>query len=107
MKFITRVPGGALAVSLSAIFLTAVLAPAHAQGVLNGGFLGLYQPGVVSVTTPTFQRRDARIDFTWTQIGPGGSLSPEFNTAAWQNFSGSWAGTVIPATSETYTFTVK
>ena len=95
------------ALSLSAALLIGGILPAAAQGTLNGGFLGQYQSGVAGVTAPVFQRHDARIDFSWTGTGPGGSLSPEFNTSSWQNFSGAWTGTVIPTTSETYTFTVK
>ncbi|MEI9987532.1 MAG: PA14 domain-containing protein [Aliidongia sp.] len=107
MRLIAHAPRGAIAFLLSAFLIIAGAAPAQAQGVLNGGFLGQYQSGVGGVTAPTFQRNDARIDFNWIGIGPGGSLSPEFNTTAWQNFSASWTGQVIPATSETYTFTVK
>ena len=107
MRIICRAFAGASALSLSALLATAGLAPAHAQGVVGGGFLGQYQPGVETVTAPTFQRRDNRIDFTWTGVGPGGSLSPEFNTTGWQSFSASWTGQVIPTTSETYTFTVQ
>ncbi|HLZ66877.1 MAG TPA: PA14 domain-containing protein [Aliidongia sp.] len=95
-----------IALSLSAISASAWLSPAKAQGVLWGGFVGQYQPGLNGVTTPTFQRRDARIDFAWNATGPGGSLSPEFNTTGWQTFSGSWTGTVIPTTTETYTLQV-
>ena len=94
------------ALSLSALSATAGLSPAAAQGVLWGGFVGEYQPGLGGVTAPTFQRRDARIDFAWNAIGPGGSLSPEFNTTGWQTFSGSWTGQVMPATTETYTLQV-
>ena len=93
---------GAVALSLSALCGPT----AQAQGVLWGGFLGQYQPGLGGVTAPTFQRRDARIDFAWTAVGPGGSLSPEFNTNGWQNFSGSWTGQVMATTTETYTLQV-
>ena len=95
-----------IALSLSALSASAGLSPAAAQGVLWGGFLGQYQPGMGGVTAPTFQRRDARIDFSWNAIGPGGSLSPAFNTNAWQNFSGSWTGQVMATTTETYTLQV-
>ena len=88
---------GAVALSLSAFSATA-----NAQGVLWGGFVGQYQAGLAGVTAPAFQRRDARIDFSWNAVGPGGSLSPEFNTNGWQNFSGSWTGQVMATTTETY-----
>jgi hypothetical protein len=95
-----------IALSLSALSMSAGLSPAAAQGVLWGGFVGQYQPGLDGVTAPTFQRRDARIDFAWNATGPGGSLSPGFNTTGWQNFSGSWTGQVMATTSETYTLQV-
>ena len=95
-----------IALSLSALSASAGLSPALAQGVLWGGFVGQYQPGLGGVTAPTFQRRDTRIDFAWNATGPGGSLSPEFNTASWQNFSGSWTGQVMATTTETYTLQV-
>ncbi|GGE99153.1 hypothetical protein GCM10011611_00860 [Aliidongia dinghuensis] len=74
--------------------------------MLWGGFVGQYQSGAAGVTNPAFQRRDTRIDFSWNATGPGGSLSPEFNTKGWSSFSGSWTGQVMAATSETYTFQV-
>ncbi|HEV2674929.1 MAG TPA: PA14 domain-containing protein [Aliidongia sp.] len=82
-------------------------APAHAQGVAWGGFIGAYQAGLDGATAPAFQRRDARIDFAWNAAGPGGSTSPEFVTSAWPTFSASWTGTVIPATTETYSFRIQ
>jgi hypothetical protein len=97
---------GVVALSLSALSGSAALAPAEAQGVLWGGFVGQYQSGLGGVTAPAFQRRDARVDFAWTAVGPGGSLSPEFNTNGWQNFSGSWTGQVMATTTETYTLQV-
>jgi PA14 domain len=97
---------GVIACSLPIGLGLAGPAPALAQGVLGGGFLGEYQPGVVTVSQPAFERRDARIDFAFGPTGPGGSLSPAYNTAGWQSFSGSWTGQVIPATSATYTLTV-
>src|SRR5262249_22686818 len=76
---------------------------AQAQGLAWGGFLGDYQAGTNGVSAPSFERRDARIDFIWNAAGPGGSTSPKFATSGWQSFSASWIGQVIPATSETYT----
>ena len=78
---------------------------ALAQGVIEGGFLGDYTEGTDGGAT-AFQRRDTRIDFTWQEQGPGGAISPAFRTAGWSGFSGLWYGTVIPSTSETYTFTL-
>ncbi|MEI9984558.1 MAG: PA14 domain-containing protein [Aliidongia sp.] len=78
--------------------------PAAAQGVINGGFLGSYAPGTAGVTDPAFQRRDVRLDFNWTTVGPGGSPSPSFATAGWSGFSARWEGQIVPATTETYQF---
>ena len=101
------VTAGALLLSLGLMGAMGLVTPAHAQGVTWGGFIGTYQPGLDGVTAPTFQRRDARIDFTWGAVGPGGSTSPEFATAAWPDFSAAWIGTVVATTSETYSFRVQ
>jgi hypothetical protein len=95
-----------LAGSLFALGAAVASSQANAQGVMGGGFLGLYQSGTQGVTAPAFHRLDPRLDFTWTGVGPGGSLSPGFDTASWASFSGSWTGQIVPATSETYTFTI-
>jgi hypothetical protein len=81
--------------------------PAAAQGVASGGFLGSYAPGTAGVTAPAFERRDVRLDFNWTAAGPGGSPSPEFQTATWSGFSAQWQGVVVPATTETYQFVLQ
>jgi len=107
MVWTHRVKAGTLVLSLGLIGAMGSPPPAAAQGVLWGGFVGSYQSGVNGVTAAAFQRRDARIDFSWTGIGPGGSSSPEFATAGWQNFSAVWSGSVIPTTSETYTFRIQ
>ena len=101
------VTAGALLLSLGLMGAMGLVTPAHAQGVTWGGFIGTYQPGLDGVTAPTFQRRDARIDFTWGAVGPGGSTSPEFATATWPDFSAAWIGTVVATTSETYSFRVQ
>src|ERR1700743_576930 len=88
---------------VAALLSTTIAVPAaKAQGVLGGGFLGSYTQGT-NGGAGAFQRRDARIDFNWQGQGPGGSVSPEFQTAGWSGFSGLWSGSVIPSTSETYT----
>jgi hypothetical protein len=85
-----------------ALFLTS---PAvFAQGVISGGFVGTYYNNTGFSGTPAFFRRDNRIDFTWTGNGIGGSTSPEFAGVGRQVFSVSWTGSIIPSTSETYTF---
>ena len=91
---------------VAALLSTTIAVPAaKAQGVLWGGFLGSYTEGVNGGAV-AFQRRDARINFNWQGQGPGGSVSPEFQTAGWSGFSGLWSGSVIPSTSETYTFSL-
>ncbi|GGF46214.1 hypothetical protein GCM10011611_60860 [Aliidongia dinghuensis] len=77
---------------------------ASAQGVVDGGFVGSYYANPSFSTTPAFQRRDNRIDFTWTGSGVGGSSSPEFAGVGRQAFSAGWTGRILPATSETYSF---
>ena len=78
--------------------------PAQAQGVLNGGFLGTYYANPNLSGTPAFQRRDVRLNFTWGAVGAGGSSSPEYVGVGAQGLSVSWIGSVVPKTSETYTF---
>jgi len=91
---------------LAALLSSTIAIPAaHAQGVLAGGFVGAYAEGTGGGAV-AFQRRDARIDFDWQAQGPGGSPSPAFQTAGWSGFSGLWYGSVIPATTETYIFTL-
>ena len=107
MVWTPRVKASTFVLSLGLIGAMGSALPASAQGVAWGGFVGSYQPGVNGVTVPTFQRRDARIDFSWTNVGPGGSTSPEFAQAVWPNFSASWSGSVIPTTSETYSFRIQ
>ncbi|MDB5359066.1 MAG: Fibronectin type domain protein [Rhodospirillales bacterium] len=107
MVWTHRVKASTLIISLGLIGAMGSPPSADAQGVAWGGFVGSYQAGVSGVAAASFQRRDARIDFTWSGIGPGGSTSPEFATSGWQNFSAIWTGTVIPTTSETYTFRIQ
>jgi hypothetical protein len=81
-----------------------VAAPASAQGVLNGGFLGTYYANVNFSGAPSFQRRDVRLNFAWGAAGAGGSSSPEYAAVGSHGLSVSWLGSVMPATSETYSF---
>ncbi|MDB5360515.1 MAG: Fibronectin type domain protein [Rhodospirillales bacterium] len=81
--------------------------PASAQGVLNGGFLGTYYANANLSGAPSFQRRDVRLDFTWGSAGAGGSSSPEYAAVGSKGLSVSWSGSVVPTTSETYSFAVK
>ena len=106
MVWAHRVKAGTFILSRGLIGAMGPNLPAKAQGVAWGGFVGSYQAGVAGVTAPSFQRRDARIDFAWHGTGPGGSVSPAFQTTAWPSFSASWTGQLIATTSETYTFRV-
>jgi hypothetical protein len=79
---------------------------ASAQGVTAGGFLGTYYADASLSGTPAFQRRDVRIDFAWNGAAVGGSTTPGFAGTSANGFSASWTGSLIPATSETYSFQV-
>jgi len=79
---------------------------ASAQGVTGGGFVGSYYGNTGLSGAPAFQRRDARIDFTWTGTAVGGSTTPGFADVGGNGFSASWTGTVIPTTTESYSFSV-
>ncbi|HEV2673823.1 MAG TPA: PA14 domain-containing protein [Aliidongia sp.] len=96
------------AVSAAVLFLLTVFAGpgARAQGVAAGGFLGNYYANLNLTGVPAFQRRDARLDFAWTGQGVGGSTAPGFVGTGTAGFSASWTGSLIPATSETYTFSI-
>jgi hypothetical protein len=82
----------------------AVLHPARAQGVLDGGFLGSYYDNASFAGAPAFQRRDVRVNIAWGASGIGGSTSPEFATVGQHGLSVSWLGRIVPATTNTYTF---
>ncbi len=82
----------------------AIIRPAVAQGVLDGGFLGSYYTNSSYSGAPAFQRRDVRIDFAWPAYGAGGSLAPNYAVVGRQALSVTWLGRVTPATTETYSF---
>ena len=88
---------------LACALLLASLA-AQAQGVTAGGFAGNYYNNTGFSGAAAFSRRDNRIDFVWTGSGIGGSSSPEFAGVGRQAFSAMWTGTVLPATTESYSF---
>ena len=46
-----------------------------------------------------------RVDFDFHESGPGGSISPGYDDLDGTGFSVRWSGEVVPANSETYTFT--
>jgi len=91
-------------VLISLIILTGTAA--SAQGVAGGGFVGTYYANTALNGAPAFQRRDVRIDFAWTGTAVGGSTTPGFAGVGGNGFSASWTGTVIPTTTESYSFSV-
>ncbi len=79
--------------------------PAVGGGFTGSGMLGEYFNNTTLSGTPAFSRSDVRIDFDWgTTAAPGGSISSGFNSIGHNDFSVLWTGQVIPAFSETYTF---
>jgi hypothetical protein len=74
-------------------------------GFTAGGIVGQYFNNTSLNGSPSFTRRDVRIDFDWgTTIKPGGSISPGFRDIGADNYSVRWTGQVAPRFSETYTF---
>jgi hypothetical protein len=81
-------------------------APSVGGGFTGGGIVGQYFDNTTLSGTPAFTRTDVRIDFNWgTTLTPGGSISAPFNSVGHNDFSVLWTGDVVPAFSETYTFT--
>lgn len=77
-----------------------------AQGYTAGGIQGSYYASTDLSGPAAFGRQDVRIDFDWgTLQTPGGSTSPGFSSVGHDNFSVQWVGQVVPANSQTYTFT--
>jgi len=105
MIFRTSVPA-VLRLMLLASWIAIAGGSASAQGVTGGGFLGTYYANVGFDGAAAFQRRDVRIDFDWTGTAVGGSSTPGFAGLGSGGFSASWFGTVIPTTTETYSFAV-
>ncbi len=98
--------------SMAGLCALLVTAPAAAAipDALGGGFAG---PGVEGAYyanpdlqgTPSFTRRDLRIDFDWGEVRPvGGSTAEPYRSFPRDGFSVRWSGQVIPRFSEAYTF---
>jgi hypothetical protein len=80
-------------------------APSVGGGFTGGGIVGEYFDNTTLSGAPAFTRTDVRINFDWgTTMTPGGSISAPFNSIGNSNFSVLWTGDVVPAFSETYTF---
>jgi hypothetical protein len=74
-------------------------------GFTDAGIRGEYFANPALTGSPTFTRRDVRIDFDWgTTVKPGGSISPGFRDVPADNYSVRWTGKVVSRFSETYTF---
>jgi len=103
------------AASLAAIvafFALLVAAPAAAAtpdavggGFADAGIQGAYYANPDLEGTPSFTRRDVRIDFDWDELRPiGGSTAEPYRSFPWDGFSVRWSGRIIARFSEAYTF---
>jgi hypothetical protein len=81
------------------------IAPSVGGGFTNAGLLGQYFANTSLSGTPAFSRQDVRVAFYWWDWATSGSTSPGFRDIGATNFSVRWTGQVVPAFSETYTFT--
>ncbi len=78
-----------------------------AGGLMNAGIVGSYFSNTHFAGTPTFTRRDDRIDFNWGRYRPvGGSNTPQYHNFPRRNFSVRWSGRVMPGYAGKYIFTV-
>ncbi len=103
------------AASLAAIvafFALLVAAPAAAAtpdavggGFADAGIQGAYYANPNLEGTPSFTRRDVRIDFDWDELRPiGGSTAEPYRSFPRDGFSVRWSGRIIARFSEAYTF---
>ncbi len=99
-------------VALCLVFCTAVPGLAHASGpdavgggTTDSGLEGSYYSNASLAGEPAFVRRDARIQFDWSEGRPvGGSRSAGYRDYPARGFSVRWAGQLIPRFTEAYTF---
>ncbi|MGB9337646.1 MAG: PA14 domain-containing protein, partial [Polyangiales bacterium] len=104
-----RAAGLAGAATLFGLLLAAPVAAA-APDAVGGGFAdsGLdasYYANPDLEGTPSFTRRDLRIDFDWDELRPvGGSTAEPYRWFPRDGFSIRWSGRIIPRFSEAYTF---
>lgn len=74
-------------------------------GFLDAGVTGEYFNNTALTGSPSFTRRDDRIDFDWgTNIRPGGSSSDAFSAIGTDSYSVRWTGQLKSRFNETYTF---
>jgi hypothetical protein len=88
----------------STALLTSITFAGQGGGVASSGFKGEYFANSNFAGSPTFTRRDVRIDFDWRGLTPGGSPAKPFGDVPANNFSVRWSGQLVPRFSETYTF---
>ena len=74
-------------------------------GIAGGGLAGEYFANADLTGSPSFTRRELRLDFDWGTVLPiGGSNDPRYQSVPTDNFSARYTGKIIAAFSETYTF---
>lgn len=74
-------------------------------GWTSAGLVGEYFNNNSLSGSPTFTRRDVRIDFDWgASMKPGGSIAAPYSTIGTDNYSIRWTGQLMAAYTETYTF---
>jgi hypothetical protein len=96
-----------VAILLGQCLAARAAADAVGGGWLHGGVVGEYFNNDSLTGSPSFTRRDVRVDFAWgPNARPGGSRSPGFSDLGADNFSVRWTGRIMPRFSESYTFKV-
>ncbi|MBK8477403.1 MAG: hypothetical protein IPL39_14210 [Opitutaceae bacterium] len=99
--------------ALSALLACATpLCAAEGGGYLHAGLDGEYFANASLTGSPSFTRRDVRLDFDWglqssatnPLRGPGGSISSAYTAVGPTNWSARWTGQLMARFGETYTF---
>jgi hypothetical protein len=92
---------------LTLLALASLCPAADGGGFLDGGVEGQWFANPELKGTPSFTRRDVRIDFDWGEKRtPGGSATDGFKDLGVDGYSVRWEGRLSPRLSETYTFTL-
>lgn len=98
---------GAAALLAIAVTTPAAAAPPDAVGggFSDSGLDASYYSNPDLEGTPSFTRRDLRIDFDWEKLRPvGGSTAEPYRSFPRDGFSIRWTGRIIPRFDEAYTF---
>jgi len=80
---------------------------AQGGGYTLGGLVGQYYASTNPVGSPSFTRRDVRLDFGANSLPPGGAGQVgdiAFRSVAATGFAVQWSGQLIPRFTENYTF---